>query len=234
MGGKHRLPRTRPMFARQLAASTLLVGSVGFVGYLGFTGTDVLYVVPPEPVPSLPVEPTVAPSITPPAPTTTAPPPSSATPAPATTTRRPAPATPRPAPKPAPAPAPKPAAKACPSTGFGGVKAHVAAVSHHVAQRFDLPLRLVLGVGARPQNPTSDHPTGRATDFLVYNDRALGNRIAAYLIQNADRFAISYVIFYDRIWFPGSGWSSYSGYNPHRDHVHASFRSSPPSSLPTC
>lgn len=227
MGGRHRLPSSRPWFARQLAASALLAGSVGFVGYLGLTGTDVLYVVPPEPVPALPVEPTMAPSTTLPAPPpTTAPPPSSTTPAPTTTTNRPAPATPRPAP----VPAPKPAAKACPSSGFGGVKAHVAAAGNHLVGRFDVSR--VLGRGARTVTG-SFHPLGLALDLFV--DRSTGDRLAAYALANRSALGVSQVIWEQRINF-GVGWSVMedrgSITSNHFDHVHLSFNSRPGPGLP--
>jgi uncharacterized protein YbdZ (MbtH family) len=204
---------------------------VGFVGYLGLTGTDVLYVVPPEPVPdSVPVEPTVAPSITPPAPTTTAPPPSSATPAPATATRRPAPATPRPAP--VPVPAPKPAAKACPTSGFGGVKSHVAQVGFHLRQRY--AVTRILGVGSRIIS-TSDHPLGTALDLFV--DRSTGDAMASYLLANQDQFGVKYLLWRQR-YNDGGGWRVMddrgSATANHQDHLHSSFDLRPGTAAPTC
>lgn len=80
-------------------------------------------------------------------------------------------------------------------------------------------------------NKKSDHGSYRALDFMVGNDRAKGDQIANYVINNHDKFGVKYVIWYDRIWSPGRGWRPYrhpSGNtsNPtlqHRDHPHVSF-----------
>lgn len=191
---------------------------------------------PPLPTPADPVPPrdgwwpriTATPGEVAPA-ETTAPSPTSAPPPAPTTTEKPPPP-----PEPEPEPEPPPAAT-CPDEGFGGVRPHVAQVAYAVAARFDFPLDRILGVGDRPQNPSSDHPKGLALDFMTYTDKALGDRIAAYLVENADRFAVEYVIFNSRIWSdPGRGWRPYSGYHPHDDHVHLSVGAAPPDGPITC
>ncbi|ASW56864.1 hypothetical protein [Plantactinospora sp. KBS50] len=77
-----------------------------------------------------------------------------------------------------------------------------------------------------------EHPKGRACDWSLINkgfvhaqnkDQILyGNNLAAFLIRNADRLGIYYVIWYRQIWFPATGWKSYSGASDHTDHVHMS------------
>ncbi|TQS46806.1 coiled-coil domain-containing protein [Cryptosporangium phraense] len=81
-----------------------------------------------------------------------------------------------------------------------------------------------------------EHPKGRACDFAAAksgfggaatgDDRAYGNRLAAWFIANADRLGVLYVIWYRQIWLPGSGWRAYqSGSDPsaaHTNHVHLS------------
>ncbi|MFG1838876.1 coiled-coil domain-containing protein [Micromonospora sp. NPDC049175] len=77
-----------------------------------------------------------------------------------------------------------------------------------------------------------EHPKGRACDWSLQksgfapwhnNDtRMYGNNVAAFLIRNADRLGIYYVIWNRQIWFPASGWKSYSGPSNHTDHVHMS------------
>ncbi|WP_406074565.1 coiled-coil domain-containing protein [Micromonospora sp. NBC_01638] len=77
-----------------------------------------------------------------------------------------------------------------------------------------------------------EHPKGRACDWSLqksgfapwHNDdtRTYGNNVAAFLIRNADRLGIYYVIWNRQIWFPATGWSSYSGPSNHTDHVHMS------------
>ncbi|MFJ6198733.1 coiled-coil domain-containing protein [Micromonospora sp. NPDC092111] len=77
-----------------------------------------------------------------------------------------------------------------------------------------------------------EHPKGKACDWSLQNSgfspwhnndtRMYGNNLAAFLIRNADRLGIYYVIWNRQIWFPASGWKSYSGPSNHTDHVHVS------------
>ncbi|MDN5551802.1 MAG: ligand-binding protein SH3, partial [Brevibacterium sp.] len=79
--------------------------------------------------------------------------------------------------------------------------------------------------GVRPGSGTSDHYTGGAVDIMI--DGSTADRIAEYLIQNSGALDVKYVIWKQRIWQPGSGWSSMedrgSPTDNHMDHVHASF-----------
>ena len=91
----------------------------------------------------------------------------------------------------------------------------------------------VLGVAGR--STASDHPRGRALDFMV--DRATGDRLAACAIRHREELGISYVIWRQRI-DTGSGFRLMSDRGGatanHFDHVHISFKpgagSGPPSS----
>jgi peptidoglycan DL-endopeptidase CwlO len=82
-----------------------------------------------------------------------------------------------------------------------------------------------------------EHPKGRACDFssaettfktsdATGDDKAYGDRLAAYFVKNADRLGVLYVIWYRQIWSPGSGWKAYSGSGSaaarHTNHVHLS------------
>ncbi len=84
-----------------------------------------------------------------------------------------------------------------------------------------------------------EHPKGRACDFAAAvsgfggkatgADRTYGNRLAGWLIGNADRLGVLYVIWYKQIWLPGQGWHAYTteGGDPsgdHTNHVHVSMR----------
>ncbi|MEV6693920.1 hypothetical protein AB0M35_20855 [Micromonospora sp. NPDC051196] len=84
---------------------------------------------------------------------------------------------------------------------------------------------------------SGEHPKGRACDFAAQKngfggvatggDRTYGNNLAAYFVNNADRLAVLYVIWYKQIWLPSSGWKSYSGgrgdpSSDHTNHVHLS------------
>ncbi|MGO1916620.1 MAG: ligand-binding protein SH3 [Brevibacterium aurantiacum] len=79
--------------------------------------------------------------------------------------------------------------------------------------------------GVRPGSGTSDHYTGGAVDIMITG--ATGDRIADYLIKNSGALNVKYVIWEQRIWNPGSGWSSMedrgSPTDNHFDHVHVSF-----------
>ena len=95
-------------------------------------------------------------------------------------------------------------------------------------------------VGGRPENPTSDHPRGKACDLMFpYNTAAgvdAGWRAANWLIANQAVLGVRYVIWQGLIWSarsqPGP-WGEYvsTAYgcpNPanitgcHYDHVHVS------------
>ena len=90
----------------------------------------------------------------------------------------------------------------------------------------------------RPQG-SGEHPKGRACDFssnrsgfggvATGGSRSYGDRLANYFIDNADRLGVLYVIWFKRIWLPGSGWRAYSRGNgdpssDHTNHVHLSMR----------
>lgn len=70
--------------------------------------------------------------------------------------------------------------------------------------------------------PGSDHPKGRALDFMT-NNKNTGDALANDLIKNYKQWNVKYVIWYRYIWSPSKGWRKYSGPSPHTDHVHASF-----------
>jgi hypothetical protein len=74
--------------------------------------------------------------------------------------------------------------------------------------------------------PGSDHPKGRALDFMinnVSNGKKRGDALANDVIKNYKKFNVKYVIWNRYIWQPGRGWRKYSGPSPHTDHVHVSF-----------
>ncbi|MDG4821327.1 hypothetical protein O7635_05595 [Asanoa sp. WMMD1127] len=82
-----------------------------------------------------------------------------------------------------------------------------------------------------------EHPKGRACDFSAAaggfqdrsatgGDKTYGDNLASYFIKNANALGVMYVIWYRRIWMPGTGWKSYSGGGSpaadHTNHVHLS------------
>lgn len=92
------------------------------------------------------------------------------------------------------------------------------------------------GVGGRPNK--SDHPAGRAVDFMIPNwntpaGNANGWKVAHWLEQNAADLNVTYIIFDDHIWRSyraSQGWTPYTHPNGatrsptlrHLDHVHLS------------
>jgi hypothetical protein len=87
------------------------------------------------------------------------------------------------------------------------------------------------------QRASGEHPKGRACDFSANattfknaaatgSDKTYGNNLAAYLVKNADRLGVMYVIWFRQIWMPSTGWRSYSATGGpaavHTNHVHLS------------
>jgi len=75
--------------------------------------------------------------------------------------------------------------------------------------------------------PREEHDTGNAIDVMVYGDKALGDRIAAWAQAHAAELDLYDVIWYDRIWTPvrsAEGWRDYGDHGSptanHMDHVH--------------
>ncbi len=87
-------------------------------------------------------------------------------------------------------------------------------------------------VGCYRSGGPYEHPKGRACDWSLIrsgfrraanaDEMKYGNNLAAFLVRNADRLGVLYVIWYKEIWFPATGWKSYSGASDHTDHVHVS------------
>ena len=87
-------------------------------------------------------------------------------------------------------------------------------------------------VGCHRNGGPFEHPKGRACDwslqkrgFSVAHNADMknyGNNLMAFLVRNADRLGVLYVIWYRQIWFPATGWKSYHGASTHMDHVHVS------------
>nr|MDT0660210.1 hypothetical protein [Micromonospora sp. DSM 115978] len=82
-----------------------------------------------------------------------------------------------------------------------------------------------------------EHPKGRACDFSPQRSgfggdatgaaKTYGNNLTAFLVRNADKLGVLYVIWYRQIWTPANGWRSYSGAfgdpsSDHTNHVHLS------------
>jgi hypothetical protein len=106
------------------------------------------------------------------------------------------------------------------TSGLGAVQPHVRAAAQFLGCRFGEPT--MYGVAGRAG--TSDHPSGRAVDFMV--NPATGDQLAACALKNRAALGITYVIWQQRINF-GSGWQPMEDRGGitanHFDHVHVSF-----------
>ncbi|WIM96878.1 hypothetical protein ACTOB_000352 [Actinoplanes oblitus] len=89
-------------------------------------------------------------------------------------------------------------------------------------------------VGCHRDGGPFEHPKGRACDWSLQKSgfssatgnakmMRYGNDLTAFLVRNADRLGIYYVIWYKQIWFPATNnWHAYHGPSDHTDHVHVS------------
>ena len=77
--------------------------------------------------------------------------------------------------------------------------------------------------GYRPGDPM-DHGTGHAVDIMCSTTE--GNTIASFLQANAAELNIKYLIWRQRIWYPGGSWQAMEDRGSptanHMDHVHVS------------
>jgi hypothetical protein len=89
--------------------------------------------------------------------------------------------------------------------------------------------------GVAGRGGTSDHPSGKAIDFMV--DPSTGDDLADCALRNMDALGISYVIWQQRI-NTGSGWEPMEDRGGatanHMDHVHVSFDSAGGGDLRGC
>ncbi|NYG07454.1 hypothetical protein BJ986_001941 [Phycicoccus badiiscoriae] len=106
-------------------------------------------------------------------------------------------------------------------SNVGGMTPNAIAVINAVTKQF--PGAGPFG-GYRPGDP-GDHGTGHAVDIMC--GTAQGNEIASFLQANAGTLNIKYLIWRQRIWYPGGGsWQGMADRGSptanHYDHVHVS------------
>lgn len=110
---------------------------------------------------------------------------------------------------------------------LGAVKPNVKQAAEEIGNRFGVTT--IYGVA--PRDGASDHPKGLALDFMIGNDRAKGDQIAAFGQQNYQRYGVTYIIWKQHIWSvarASEGWRAMpdrgSDTANHYDHVHMSFQ----------
>ena len=84
--------------------------------------------------------------------------------------------------------------------------------------------------GTRPSaTDPCGHPSGKALDYMVLSDTALGNAIVEYHIGHWDELGVEYIIYRQRILqSPNGSWSTMENRGSptanHMDHVHVNYR----------
>lgn len=75
-------------------------------------------------------------------------------------------------------------------------------------------------------NIRSQHAVGNAIDW--HGAKGIGDpvmkKLANHLVKNSEIYQIQNVIYNKKIWNQPAGWHTYTGENPHIDHVHVDFR----------
>jgi hypothetical protein len=75
-------------------------------------------------------------------------------------------------------------------------------------------------------NTPSQHSMGNAIDW--HGKKGIGDpvmqKLANWLVKNADIIQAQNIIYNRKIWNPSQGWHAYSGVSPHTDHVHVDFK----------
>lgn len=101
----------------------------------------------------------------------------------------------------------------------GKTKPHVAKAAQEIAVRFGITN---IG-GYRSGADAQDHGLGLAIDVMTV---VKGQAVADYAQANAERLAITYIIWNRAIWDSRNnrGKEPYRGASPHTDHVHISFK----------
>jgi hypothetical protein len=110
--------------------------------------------------------------------------------------------------------------------GLKGVTSNTAKAADYWGSKYGIST--IGGYREHGSVPGSDHPKGRALDYMINNiknGKAVGTALANDVIKNAKAWNVSYVIWNRYIWSPSKGWRKYNGPSPHTDHVHVSFNS---------
>jgi hypothetical protein len=77
----------------------------------------------------------------------------------------------------------------------------------------------------RGSSGLSMHATGRAMDIFIDTigssaDNTKGDRVAEFLIRNAEAIGVQFIIWDRSKWTPGQDAMPYGGQHPHNDHLH--------------
>jgi hypothetical protein len=111
----------------------------------------------------------------------------------------------------------------------GPVKAQVQAAADRVVSNVPGTGALTLGGTRASATDPDGHPSGKALDYMVLGDTALGNAIVQYHIDHWDELGVEYIIYKQRILqSPNGSWAAMGDRGSptanHMDHVHVNYR----------
>ncbi len=110
--------------------------------------------------------------------------------------------------------------------GLKGITATTSKAADYFGSKYGI--KTIGGYREHGSVPGSDHPKGRALDYMINNLKngsATGTALANDAVKNYKAWNIKYVMWNRYIWTPSRGWHKYSGPSPHTDYVHISFNS---------
>lgn len=123
---------------------------------------------------------------------------------------------------------PPPPSGSC-SYDLGRTHADVEAAACEIGRKFSV--KTIYGHRNTGSRNCDSHQNGRAIDVMVYRDKAKGDAIGKYVMDNHQRLRVSYIIWYQRIWSPSrasEGWRYMANRGSdtanHKDHPHISFK----------
>ncbi|SFL57765.1 LysM peptidoglycan-binding domain-containing protein [Geodermatophilus ruber] len=111
----------------------------------------------------------------------------------------------------------------------GGVQPHAQAAANTVVANVPGVAGITIGGTRASATDPKGHPSGRALDYMVMSNAALGQAIAQYHVANWDALGVEYVIWQQKILTsPGGAWKAMenrgSATANHMDHVHVNYR----------
>jgi len=111
----------------------------------------------------------------------------------------------------------------------GPIKPQVQAAANQVISNVPGADAITLGGTRASATDPDGHPSGKALDYMVLGDTALGNAIVQYHIDHWDELGVEYIIYKQRILqSPNGSWSTMEDRGSptanHMDHVHVNYR----------
>jgi hypothetical protein len=115
------------------------------------------------------------------------------------------------------------------SNSAGPVTSQVQAAADVVVSNVPGAAGLTLGGTRASATDPGGHPSGKALDYMVLSDTALGDAIAQYHIAHWDELGVEYIIWQQRMLSsPGGSWAPMEDRGSptanHYDHVHVNYR----------